>query len=544
MLLNAERQMTAIRLRPYQELVVESALKSLEEHRSALAVMPTGTGKSVVIGEVVRRTPGRALILAHRQELLEQLRDTIQRVSGRTVTVDQAWNYGARTGRDDVVVASVQTQISRHGTGLRMHRWRPDEFGLVVIDEAHHAVARSYRKIIEHMQHDGLKVLGVTATPDRADELALGQVFKSVAADYEILDAIVDGWLVPIRLRSVHVKGLSYASVRKTCGDLNAADLERVLTEVKVLDGMAEPISKLSAGRRTLVFCAGVKHAQRMADLLNLRAPGSAVTLLGETPTDERRRIVMDYRIGRFPILVTVGVATEGFDVPGIEVVAICRATSSRALYAQMIGRGTRPLADTVDGLDTAEERRAAIAASRKPHLEVLEFAGNAGRHRLVSAHDILGGRYEDAVVQSAKRKTKAASGPVDVAAELSEAEERARRRLLEARSAVEARVDYVAHEVDPFEWLNIVPQREKRWHVGRKLTERMQAMLQRYNVQIDRLTYSGAQQVISEIIARDLPTPKQVRLLERYGVEREGLTFTKARQMIDRLAANGWKRL
>ena len=135
-----------------------------------------------------------------------------------------------------------------------MSKFDPQRFGVLIIDEAHHATSPTYRRVIDYYRtNPALKVLGVTATPDRADEEALGQVFQSVAFDYEVLDAIHDGWLVPIEQQMVHVEGLDYSSIRTTAGDLNGGDLAAVLEAEKNLQQMASAsvaiINQMEVGR-------------------------------------------------------------------------------------------------------------------------------------------------------------------------------------------------------------------------------------------------------------------------------------------------------
>ena len=142
---------------------------------------------------------------------------------------------------------------------------------------------------------------------------------------------------------------------------------------------------EMAGDRKTLVFTVSVAQAHGVADVLNRHRAGSAAAVDGKTPADERARLFHEYGAGRLQHLVNVGIATEGWDDPStdrpIEIVAVARPTKSRSLYAQMIGRGTRPLPGLVDPLRDADHRRAAIAGSIKPALMVMDYAGNAGKH-------------------------------------------------------------------------------------------------------------------------------------------------------------------
>ncbi len=208
--------------RPHQEDAVVSTIKKLEAHGSSLITMPTGTGKTVVFSEIIRRTSGRAMVVAHREELIDQASRTIEKVCGRRPSIEMAeMKSQERLGlfANPCVVASVQTLNAKMGKQLRMSKFNPHDFGLIIIDEAHHAVAPSYQRVINHFKKNpNIKVCGVTATPDRADKLALGQIFDSVGYQYEIFQAIRDGWLVPIISNQVVVESLNFDHVRKRQG--------------------------------------------------------------------------------------------------------------------------------------------------------------------------------------------------------------------------------------------------------------------------------------------------------------------------------------
>jgi len=175
-------------------------------------------------------------VIAHREELIWQARDKIQRVTDIRCDVEMA-NYKSSHGLFDsarVIVSTIQTLCAGGDGGGRMGKFDPMNFGALIIDEAHHATAKTYQRLIKYFRtNPDLKVLGVTATPDRADEEALGQIFQSVAYTYKLPDAIRDGWLTPIKQQMVHVAGLDYSKIRTTAGDLNGADLAAVMESEK-----------------------------------------------------------------------------------------------------------------------------------------------------------------------------------------------------------------------------------------------------------------------------------------------------------------------
>jgi superfamily II DNA or RNA helicase len=547
-----------MKLRDYQQDAVDNTLTAFGQHDAVLAVMATGLGKTIFFSHVAKDfiQRGRVMMLAHREELIFQGKQKMQAVTGVEADIEMGdlWamnNYF----KSDIVVTSVQTQLAGMEGSGRMSRFDPNEFGLLIIDEAHHAVAPSYRKVIEHYrQNAALKVLGVTATPDRSDELALGKIFTHVSYEYDIRNGIDDGWLVPIDQMMVEVEGLDFSQMRTTAGDLNGRDLAEQMEFEQNLHGVADPTLKIAGDRKTLVFAASVAQAERLAEIFNRAKPRSAEFVTGATPKEYRRRIFENYAARNFQYLVNVGVATEGFDDPSIEVVVMARPTKSRCLYTQMAGRGTRPLPGVVDGLCDAVARKSAIAQSDKPRVEIIDFVGNCGRHKLVSSADILGGNYDDDVVAEAKRSAKAESEktgkPVDMMTELEKAEsEIARRRRMadeaEARKHIRGYATYKAKRVNPFDLFDIMPHRERAWHKGRMPTAKQLEYLSKSGIDTDGLSFTSASQLIDTMIQRrnaDMCTFKQAKVLQRAGINPKEMTFRRASEVIDLLAKNNWR--
>lgn len=539
-------------LRPYQIDAVEETFVSWNEAPTALGVAATGLGKTIMFASIIARHPGRTMVVAHREELIFQAADKIKRVTGIDPDIEMAELRAAEVTLLDkarVVLSTVQTQTAGNNGG-RMQRFNPHEFDLLVIDEAHHAVAGTYRKVIDHYrQNPALRVLGVTATPDRADEEALGQIFDSVAWEYDIRFGIEDGWLVPVVQRAVTVDGLDLSAVRTTAGDLNGADLARVMEYEQALHEIAAPTIELTKdGRKTLVFASSLAHAERLCEILNRHRSACARWVHGGTPKSDRRTLFADYAAGRFQYLVNVGVACEGFDDPGIKVVVMARPTKSRSLYAQMIGRGTRPLpgvADDPDFFGSASMRTEAIAASPKPHVEIVDFVGNSGRHRLVTTADILGGNYSDDVVDRARAKVEQ-DGQRNMLDALKQSErelheERERRKHEEAarRARLVATANYRTEVVDPFDVFGLEPWRERGWDRNRQPTDRMKALLERQGIATDGLTFTQARQLISEITARyngKKCSFRQARILAQRGMPTD-VSRDQASQMIDSIA-------
>ncbi len=551
-------------LRPYQSAASDAIFTEWQEHDSTLVVMPTGGGKTVLFADVIRRVfPKRALVVAHREELIFQARDKIQRVTGLSADVEMG-EYraeGGLFGQARVVVSTIQTQCSGGDGGGRMSKFDPQRFGVLIIDEAHHATSPSYRRVIDYYRtNPALKVLGVTATPDRADEEALGQVFQSVAFDYEVLDAIHDGWLVPIEQQMVHVEGLDYSSIRTTAGDLNGGDLAAVMEAEKNLQQMAsaslEIIQRIGAQRtarptlpRALVFTSSVKAAEMTAEIFNRHRGGMASWVCGKTDREERRRVLAEFAAGKIQVVCNCGVLTEGFDDPGVEVIIMGRPTKSRSLYSQMVGRSTRPLPGVVDGPETAEARRAAIAASAKPSCLVVDFVGNAGKHKLVTSADILGGKVSEEALELAVARAQKSGGPVKMAEALDEAEAELheQKRLAEAarRARLVATARFTTQTVDPFDVLHLDPVKPRGWDNVKQLTEKQRSLLAKQGINPDNLSFSQGKQLVAEIFRRwdsKLCSFKQAKVLRKYGYGTD-VSFAEASATIDALARSGWRR-
>ena len=538
-----------ITLRPYQDLAVSGTFNEWKENTSTLVVMPTGTGKTTVFAEIARRfLPLRTLVIAHREELIFQARERME-MFGLTTDIEMA-DFTASTGlfgSAQCVVATVQTMAKR------LSRFDPQRFGLLVIDEFHHATALTYRKVLDHFrQNTDLRVLGVTATPDRTDEEALGQVCESVAFDYEVLDAISEGWLVPVQQQRVVIQELDFSEVRTTAGDLNGADLAAVMEREKPLQGLVGSSIELIGDKQAILFASSVAHAERCCDIFNRHKPDMATFICGTTDKEIRRVELDRFRKGDRQILTNVGVATEGFDCPNVSVILVGRPTESRSLYAQMAGRGLRPLPGLVDAFSTPEARRAAILQSSKPHCLLVDFVGNSGRHKLMSGADILGGKISDETLSRAKQIINKAKSSKSITEALSEADEEIRREKEERRRNEEARraklvakVQYSSRSVNPFDVLDISPVKERGWDSGKQLSEKQKQLLMKQGINPEGMPFSQAKQLLNNIFTRwdkSLATFKQCSLLKRQGVDGSKLTMKQASALIDRIVANKWR--
>lgn len=509
-------------LRPYQAEARGCILAELGRVRSTLLILGTGLGKTVVLSAVALAyvvLGQRVLVTAHRKELLEQLSATL-RCFGLRVGIERAEQRVDRAALPDVVVASIQTM-----QGKRLEGFATDAFGLVVIDEAHHTAARSYRTLLDYFS--GAKVLGVTATPDRGDGIGLGSFFESVAYQMDLADGIKAGWLSPLEVRTVVVEHANISGVRTVAGDLVAAEVEKALLHEQALEEVAVPLVELVDRRQTLLFVAGVKQAHALVPLL--RALGvTAAAVDGAMPAEQRAQALADYRAGRIQVVCNAMLLTEGFDCPETSCIALVRPTRSRALITQMIGRGTRP----------AEGKAACL---------VLDFVPErAGSIRLAAPADALAGKELPAALAARVRALSGTeSGDLEALIERAQADEKAKREAAaeaQRRTVRELGVAYVAHRL-PIEQL--LAEVAPRSPDVRPATEGQIEALRRagFDVPAD-LTAAEARalfDVLRERRARGLCTVKQAKLLRRYGL-RDDVSFELAGKALSALAANGWR--
>ncbi len=507
---------SAMQLRPYQQQALEAVRESYRQgHRSALVVMPTGTGKTVLFAEISRLAKGPVLVLAHRQELVEQAREKIAAWCNDVVAVEMAGRREftrpdlSRTdgSRPKITVASIQTLQKR------LHDVPRSAFRIVIVDEAHHATSESYRAVLDHFD---AHLLGVTATPDRSDRVPLGEVFGDVAFAYDIRSAIEDGWLCPIRSFLVQTQA-DFSGVRKVAGELATRDVEDVLNQELHLAEIAQPILRERGNRPAIVFAASVAHARSLARVMNEIAghPLCAAALDGTTAFDARAPVIEDFRRGRIKVLVNCALFTEGFDVPDIALVAIARPVLSRSFYAQMVGRGTRLAPD-------------------KENLLVLDFVPTNCRHSLAQAVDIFG--HTDPEVQERARRIAKEVSAEGQAIALEQALELAQQE----QEAQEADVAYQLRKRDPFAAVGIDLQRyAQRRQGGERATGRQLEFFRKAGLPADLvadLSSRQADELREELLDRKavgLCTPKQAQRLVAIGVDPRNLYYDEAKELL-----------
>ena len=508
-----------IELRPYQKNAVEAVEREFQAGKKrTLLVMPTGSGKTVVFNQVVKKHVNygeNVLSLAHRDELLQQAANNLSATTGIVPAFEKADMHSLDTGAD-VTIGSVQTMsISK-----RLNAFPSDYFGLIVVDEAHHILSPSYQKVLNHFP--GAKVLGVTATPDRGDQRNLGRFFESKAFEYELPDAINDGYLCPIKAQMIPVCP-DLSRVKSSCGDYSADSLGSAIDPY--LERIADEMVAYK-GRKIMVFLPLVETSKRFASLLNSRG-FNAAEINGKSP--DRRQILADYHEGKIDVLCNAMLLTEGFDEPSVDCIVILRPTKIRSLYSQMCGRGTR-------------------ICEGKNELLLLDFLWLTDKHSLCKPSSLIC-RDEETAKHMDKLLERGEGLDIMEAAARAErnvCEEREQAlaaKLAELRRRRSQYVDVVQYSLSIFDEsiINYKPV----FDCDRKKPSN--AQLQWLELHgISGVSSSGqAELIISKLKARaaqGLTTPKQIRCLERYGFTRVGTwQFNDAASMISRISGNNW---
>lgn len=329
-----------MRLRPRQKAFVERSVSALNARRNTLGVAPTGAGKTIMLsavtGESIKDSDAKVCILAHRDELTAQNRAKFERVVpnvGTSVVDAYEKSWGGQ-----VTFAMVPT-LARSSNLDGMPR-----LDLLVIDEAHHAVAASYRRIIDRVRdaNPEARVFGVTATPNRGDRKGLREVFDNVADQISLGELIASGHLVPPRTFVIDV-GVQdeLKSVRKTSSDFDMSEVANIMDRAPVTEEVIRHWKEKAGDRQTVIFCSTVEHAAHVRDAF--QAAGiSAALIHGEMPSETRKSVLADYAGGKIRVIVNVAVLTEGWDHPPTSCVMLLRPSSYKSTMIQMVGRGLR----------------------------------------------------------------------------------------------------------------------------------------------------------------------------------------------------------
>jgi DNA repair protein RadD len=325
-------------LRPRQQTFVDRTRAALAERGNTLGIAPTGTGKTVMLSACIDAGKERALVVQHRDELVAQNRKTFHRFHPGTISgvVDASEKHFDRP----TVFAMVQT-LARPGALERLKA-----FDKLVIDEAHHAAAGSWQKIIERCRelNPATQILGVTATPNRADNKSLRTVFDNVSDQITLAELIAAGHLVRPRtfVVDIGVRG-ELANVRKTSVDFDMEAVERIMDKRPLNDEIVRHWKEQAGDRLTVAFASTVEHATHVAEAFT-QAGVAAAVVHGEMAEGDRKGTLAAFEAGRIRVVVNVAVLVEGWDCQPVSCVVLLRPSSHKSTMIQMIGRGLRPV--------------------------------------------------------------------------------------------------------------------------------------------------------------------------------------------------------
>lgn len=511
-------------LRPYQE---EARQKVQEEWKNGkkrtLLVLPTGTGKTIVFSKIIEdrvRKGERVLVIAHRGELLEQASDKLYKSTGLKTATEKAEQTSLGSFYR-VVVGSVQTMQREK----RLNQFPPEYFDTIVIDEAHHAISDGYQRVLHHFEN--ANVLGVTATPDRGDMRNLGSYFESLAYEYGLAEAIKSGYLSPIKALTIPLK-LDLSNVKQQAGDFSTKDLGTALDPY--LEQIAEEMKKQCFDRKTVVFLPLVKTSQKFRDILNKHG-FKAAEVNGES--GDREQVLRDYEEGKYNVLCNSMLLTEGWDCPSVDCVIVLRPTKVRALYSQMVGRGTR-------------------LAPGKKELLLLDFLWHTERHELCHPANLIA--TDEAVAKKMTENIEELGTPID----LEQAEQQAKEDVaLEREESLTKQLSEMKRRkrklVDPLQFEMSIQASDLTdyvpsfgWQMSPPTDKQVKA-LEKWGIFPDEIENAGkAEMLINRLVKRrdaGLSTPKQIRFLENRGFQHVGTwQFEAATKLINRIAANGWR--
>lgn len=369
-------------LRPYQEKALRKIKKDyISGKNKQVLVLATGLGKTVIfahlINDITKHFKKKALILVHREELLNQAKEKLLAVNPK-LDIGLEMAEQKADGDHDVIIASVAT-IGRKGSP-RIQKFNPKDFIAIITDECHHSSSVSYRNIYSYFNvlkdeplldnNKEILMLGVTATPSRNDNEGIDKIYDHVVYEYGIIKGIENGYLVPIRAYRVDTQ-TDLTQVHRSIGDFNLGELGDMVNNEERNKLVLKAYLERVPGQQALVFAVDVKHTMALCKLFQ-QSGIAANYVIGTTLKEDRRRILKDFSSKKIKVLVNCTVFTEGFDEPNIQAILMARPTQSGILFQQMVGRGTR-------------------TASGKDYLTIIDFVDNTYRQTLQTSVSLLG---------------------------------------------------------------------------------------------------------------------------------------------------------
>lgn len=419
---------------------------------------------------------------------------------------------------DRIIVGSVQS-LCRDS---RLSLFNKTYFDTIIIDEAHHALSNSYQAILNYF--DEADVLGVTATPDRADMKNLGQAFDSLAYEYTLREAISSGYLVKIQVQTLPLH-IDFTNVKMTAGDFQAGDVGRVLDPY--LEQIADTLRDYK-DRKIVVFLPLIETSQKFCNMLIERGFNAAEV---NGNSENRNEITEGFAKGKYNVLCNSMLLTEGWDCPSVDCVIVLRPTKSRALYTQMIGRGTR-------------------LCEGKDHLLVLDFLWHYEKHSLCRPAHLIA-KSDDVADKMTQILETSSMG-------LEDAEAQAERDVIAEREAalaneLAAMRKKKAKLVDPLQFEFSIQAEDLThyvptfgWQVS-SITDKQKKTIEDFGLNPDTIEDAGKASLLIDRLhkrkAEGLSTPKQIRFLENKGFKNVGTwTNVQASNMISRISASGWR--
>lgn len=462
-------------------------------------------GKTVVFNTLAKEksNQGNVLILAHREELMQQACDKYDGETG--------WIKANDTTIRPVTVGSVQTMSNRE--------YPSELFKYIIVDEAHHAVSDSYQKLLQ--QFPNAYVLGCTATADRGDKRTLATYFDNIAYDYPLKQAVQEGYLSPIVARTVPLE-IDMSEVKVSVGDFELTSIAQMLTPY--LPKIADSIKEYAADRKTIVFMPLVKIAQEFRDILIDK--GIDAREVNGNSTDRKEVLEWFHEAGKGSVLVNSMLLTEGYDEPSIDCVVVLRPTKVRGLYQQMVGRGTR----TCDG---------------KKDLLLLDFLWLCQRHNLCRPASLVC-ENEDDVKHVVKQTT---ANEIDLFGAVADAEEARRNALAEALRKQARKKERLVDPLTLFDVLDDMALADYSpsfaWEME-DATDKQINLLHNFGIDGEGLTKGYASLVLDKVLGRSnkkMATVKQIKLLKKFRYNPTNWTYDQASAKITALSRVGWCR-
>ncbi len=534
----------AFRLRPYQIEADERVEAGWSSVSRQLVIHATGTGKGSLCAHWAKKTAERGrrmLFLAHRESLVRQTAERIAEQAGVDVEIEMAGEHASLSA--PVVCASVQSL----STTNRLLGFPADHFSLITADEAHHNLSNTHQRTLNyfHFGESSLaedwkmpvpgtlydshaRVIGLTATPDIGGKKELGIWYDKIAHEFNLLDAVREGWLVRPILKAVPLEiDLRGLTAKRTSHGSDISDSELSERLYPVIDALAKHTADMVPDKKTVAFLPSI----RCADLF-----AQAVTKYGlrgiliSSKSEDSQAVLDEFRkAGPGTVLVNCALVTEGVDIPDVSCVAMYRATKSRAFYCQCVGRASRPEKGLVDRFETAPERLAAIAASSKSEFWILDPTWRHETLQLVQAYDLVASRPEVAKILADK-------GVTDLVAEEAQAE-RDYVALLEKEMKKHA--NKKARVIDPLffavalsdaSFANYLP--ETAWESLPPIKDQLK-FISEQGIDSSKVSSRGlANKIIGKIVDRvkmNLCSPKQLTFLIQLGIpEEKAALFTK----------------